>query len=77
MFFQYYKFSVLILPKLCVYLGWTADLGTLAHVLKARDIALRRTAFIYLQDHMFDVVLTVIDSLLFGNTQKITTKKVM
>lgn len=63
MFLQYYKFSVLLLPKLCVYLGWMADLGTLASVLKARDVALRRKAFIHLQDHMLDVVLTVIDSL--------------
>ena len=77
MFFQSYKFAVLLLPKLSVYLGCMADLGTLVGVLKARDVALRHIAFIYLQDHMLDVILTVIDSLLFGNTQNISTKKVM
>lgn len=55
MFFQSSKFSVLLLSKLCIYLGRMAGLGTLAGVFNTRYLALEFTAFIYLQDHMFDI----------------------
>lgn len=44
-----------------------AGLGTLADVFNTRYLALRFTAFIYLQDHMCDILLTAIDSVLFSN----------
>lgn len=47
-----------------------AGLGTIADIFNARYLALRFTAFIYLQDNMFGIILTSIDSVLFSKTQE-------